>query len=210
MKRTASALVLSAAATMALTACGSTDSSPVTVTESVSVTETTTIKEKPSTQPAAEAPAEAPAETQADAPAAEAPASESQGKFAGPTWQVVALYRHPGETSNIPDSVAGKVHLVFGDSSLTGNTGCSQIQGRVKFLTNHRPSPADGAQQVIFEHMHLDPPAGCEGAALHSHDVMRSMLHGKYDIVWENDREVLLRRPAGEHGVDVPAIRLAR
>lgn len=201
MKRTASALVLSAA--MALTACGSTDSSPVTITESVSVTETTTVKEKPSTQ--AEAPAEAPAETQADAPAAEA-----QGKFAGPTWQVVALYRHPGETSNIPDSVAGKVHLVFGDSSLTGNTGCSQIQGRVKFLTNHRPSPADGAQQVIFEHMHLDPPAGCEGAALHSHDVMRSMLHGKYDIVWENDREVLLRRPAGEHGVDVPAIRLAR
>lgn len=204
MKRTASALVLSAAA-MALTACGSTDSSPVTVTESVSVTETTTVKEKPNTQAAAEAPAEAPAETQADAPAPEA-----QGKFAGPTWQVVALYRHPGETSNIPDSVAGKVHLVFGDSSLTGNTGCSQIQGRVKFLTNHRPSPADGAQQVIFEHMHLDPPAGCEGAALHSHDVMRSMLHGKYDIVWENDREVLLRRPAGEHGVDVPAIRLAR
>lgn len=205
MKRTASALVLSAA--MALTACGSTDSSPVTVTESVSVTETTTVKEKPSTQAEApaEAPAEALAETQADAPAAEA-----QGKFAGPTWQVVALYRHPGETSNIPDSVAGKVHLVFGDSSLTGNTGCSQIQGRVKFLTNHRPSPADGAQQVIFEHMHLDPPAGCEGAALHSHDVMRSMLHGKYDIVWENDREVLLRRPAGEHGVDVPAIRLAR
>lgn len=202
MKRTASALVLSAAA-MALTACGSTDSSPVTVTESVSVTETTTVKEKPSTQ--TETQAEAPAETQADAPAPEA-----QGKFAGPTWQVVALYRHPGETSNIPDSVAGKVHLVFGDSSLTGNTGCSQIQGRVKFLTNHRPSPADGAQQVIFEHMHLDPPAGCEGAALHSHDVMRSMLHGKYDIVWENDREVLLRRPAGEHGVDVPAIRLAR
>lgn len=210
MKRTASALVLSAAATMALTACGSTDSSPVTVTESVSVTETTTVKEKPSTQASAEAPAEAPAETQADAPAADAPASEAQGKFAGPTWQVVALYRHPGETSNIPDSVAGKVHLVFGDSSLTGNTGCSQIQGRVKFLTNHRPSPADGAQQVIFEHMQLDPPAGCEGAALHSHDVMRSMLHGKYDIVWENDREVLLRRPAGEHGVDVPAIRLAR
>lgn len=205
MKRTASALVLSAAAAMALTACGSTDSSPVTVTESVSVTETTTVKEKPSTQASAEAPAEAPAETQADAPAPEA-----QGKFAGPTWQVVALYRHPGETSNIPDSVAGKVHLVFGDSSLTGNTGCSQIQGRVKFLTNHRPSPADGAQQVIFEHMQLDPPAGCEGAALHSHDVMRSMLHGKYDIVWENDREVLLRRPAGEHGVDVPAIRLAR
>lgn len=203
MKRTASALVLSAAAAMALTACGSTDSSPVTVTESVSVTETTTVKEKPSTQ--TETQAEAPAETQADAPAPEA-----QGKFAGPTWQVVALYRHPGETSNIPDSVAGKVHLVFGDSSLTGNTGCSQIQGRVKFLTNHRPSPADGAQQVIFEHMHLDPPAGCEGAALHSHDVMRSMLHGKYDIVWENDREVLLRRPAGEHGVDVPAIRLAR
>lgn len=205
MKRTASALVLSAAAAMAVTACGSTDSSPVTVTESVSVTETTTIKEKPNTQAAAETPAEAPAETQADAPAPEA-----QGKFAGPTWQVVALYRHPGETSNIPDSVAGKVHLVFGDSSLTGNTGCSQIQGRVKFLTNHRPSPADGAQQVIFEHMQLDPPAGCEGAALHSHDVMRSMLHGKYDIVWENDREVLLRRPAGEHGVDVPAIRLAR
>lgn len=201
MKRTASALILAAAT---LTACGNNDSTPVTVTESVPVTHTTTVKDSPTTE-AAEATSEAAPEE-----AATPDAAAASGKLAGPTWQVVDLYRHPGETSGIPDSVAGKVNLVFGDSSLTGNTGCSQIQGRIKFLTNHRPSPADGAHQVIFEHMHLDPPNGCEGAALHSHDVMRDMLHGKYDIVWENDHEVLLRRPAGEHGVDVPAIRLAR
>lgn len=201
MKRTAPVLIV---AVLALSACGNNDSTPTTVTESVSVTQTTTVKESPTTE-AAETSSEAAPQDDAT-PEADA----AMGKLAGPTWQVVDLYRHPGETSNIPDSVAGKVNLVFGDSSLTGNTGCSQIQGRIKFLTNHRPSQADGAHQVIFEHMHLDPPSGCEGAALHSHDVMRDMLHGKYDIVWENDREVLLRRPAGEHGVDVPAIRLAR
>lgn len=125
-----------------------------------------------------------------------------------PTWQIVNVYRDPGVPSQVPDSSAGDAVMVFGHSSVAGNTGCGSFQAKVTYQAGGEVVAPGDADAIVFTALNIQPPGQCEGAALYVHEQLAEMLHGQFDISHDPDHggELLLHKHTD--AVDKPAIRL--
>lgn len=110
------------------------------------------------------------------------------------TWQIANVY----VSTDTPSQVLEPAYLVFGDSTVTGSTGCAAIQGRVSFKPD-----AKNPTSVNFRHVNISEPS-CDGAQRFFHDHMVSMLSGEFEVKKERDEMLLTKTD----GMDRPGIRL--
>ncbi|MFV8396043.1 META domain-containing protein [Corynebacterium hindlerae] len=110
------------------------------------------------------------------------------------TWQITNIYINP-ETPSEPPNPA---FMVFGNSTVTGNTGCSQFQGMVQF------SPSvDEPERAQFRDMQFDV-ADCVGPQQFYHQKLTTILQGDFKVRRSEDEMVLTK--VGE--LDPPGVRL--
>lgn len=118
------------------------------------------------------------------------------------TWQITDVYVSSDTPSGVPDDIAGKAVLVFGRSTLAGNTGCAPLHGKVSY---DGASPQDATSLTISSLRVDDPSPECSGQAMYVHQELVSMLEGGFDFRHEDHELVLQKQPSG---LDSPAIRL--
>ncbi|MEJ5998915.1 META domain-containing protein [Corynebacterium sp. H130] len=99
------------------------------------------------------------------------------------TWQITNVY----VSDQFPSQVPEPAYLVFGGSTVTGSTGCSQIQGRVHFSPN-----ADQPEKASFSDMNFQDPT-CEGSQRFFHDQLTNLLAGEFEVKKSGD-ELLLTK----------------
>lgn len=110
------------------------------------------------------------------------------------TWQVSNVYVSPDTPSQVPEPA----YLVFGDSTVTGSTGCGELQGRVSFSPN-----AQHPERAMFRDMNVSD-ASCSGPQRFFHDQLVTLLTGEVEVKRERDEMLLTKTD----GVDRPGIRL--
>lgn len=126
----------------------------------------------------------------------------------GTAWQITDLYLEPGIPSTLPDTIAGRASLIFGETSVVGSTGCAPIQGAVTFTRDGQAASVENADTVTFDEVEFEVPGQhCVGQAAFIHDQLQSLLAGGFDLQRTSDHEMVLTRQAEE--VDPPAIRLS-
>lgn len=126
------------------------------------------------------------------------------------TWQVTAVYTAPGEPAAVPEPAAGLAVLSFGETSITGFSGCGPIQAAVTFAdaAGHRAAPGLAESMELSEVGLADPPEDCVGAARHVHEQLeRVFTPGPFRLEHLGATELVLTQDRGK--VDAPAIRLA-
>lgn len=118
----------------------------------------------------------------------------------GPTWQVTGVYTDPANPGALPDAAAGRAELIFGESTLTGSTGCARIAASAV-------GNKDAATVEITD-LHIeDPGPYCVGATRHVHDQLADILAGNFKVTFPSDTEAVLT--ADQPGPDPAAIHLA-
>lgn len=134
-------------------------------------------------------------------PLAACTSAPTTSALTGSEWQVTNIYLKANEPSSLPPTLAGSVTLVFGEHTLTGYTGCANIQAITSFtedrleLTEVQLNPEDGSP--------------CTGTELAVHQKVSEILRGgPLTILHPSDSEMVLRADTGQP--DPPALRLAR
>lgn len=136
-----------------------------------------------------------------------------EGSILGQTWQVTDIFTEPGAPSTVSGAAAGAVHLVFGDSSATGSTGCAPIQADATFLRGGDAVPADDAEAVEFSGVGIPDPAEagmeCSGTRAWAHEHMTRLITegATFDMSATSPTEMVLTLRGD--AVDRPALRLA-
>lgn len=159
---TAVTLLCAGALTALLTACSPSDSG--------------TGGPGPADAPATEAspntsPADAPASAPVGGPATEVgPADPLQrpgdDRIVGKDWQVIAIYTAPGAPSALPDAIGNPPHLVFGESTALGSTGCANFVARVSFYKGQERVSIREADSLRIDEINFDsrPTPGQPGS----------------------------------------------
>ncbi|MEZ2190632.1 hypothetical protein [Corynebacterium sp. CCM 9204] len=126
-------------------------------------------------------------------------------------WQVTNVYTDRDHPSVLPDSLAGRAHLAFGDHTVVGDTGCAQFTGSVEFLDSdgRRVSATDpAAVSFVFRDLRVREVEDCEGAERYFHDAFLTLLDsGELAASRPQDGELLLT-DAKDTGIDKRAMRL--
>lgn len=132
------------------------------------------------------------------------------------TWLVSNIYTTPGEIDVVSDLVRTQPTLDFGNSSLSGHTGCVPFQGSVEFLRDGERSVIDDADQLRLSELRFaDLPEDCQGQERLIHESLVELLPGSFGLTRRSAGELLLRSESGESGadsesgvLDPPSIRL--
>ncbi|WP_018117990.1 hypothetical protein [Corynebacterium mastitidis] len=140
--------------------------------------------------------------------------SPGHSAVVGPTWQVTGLYTDPGESGDLPADAAGRAALSFGEGTVTGSTGCSRIQGIVRFSAGGSPAAAQDADALTFDRVDIESAENtgdasgtpCVGGAAHVDATLRELLSGEYALSRPSEAELVLTQRS--EAVDAPAIRL--
>ncbi|RNE49858.1 hypothetical protein C5L39_00330 [Corynebacterium alimapuense] len=126
----------------------------------------------------------------------------------GTTWQITNIWLEPGEPSGLPGSAAGRANLVFGETSITGYSSCSAIQGSVSFTKEGEPASAEEADAISFGQVEIEPPEdNC--ASIRTHEQLVELLSpgSAFDLRHQNDFELILTQQV--EILDRPAIGLS-
>ncbi|WPF65820.1 MULTISPECIES: hypothetical protein [unclassified Corynebacterium] len=133
--------------------------------------------------------------------------STDHDEIVGPTWQVTGLYLDPQDSGDLPASAAGLAAFSFGETTVTGSTGCSRIRGIVHFSKEGSISAAREADTLAFEQIDVEEVTeDCQGGVAHVDSTLRSLLTGEYELSQPSEAELVLTQRST--AVDAPAIRL--
>lgn len=110
------------------------------------------------------------------------------------TWQITNVY----VTEDKPSQSPGSAYLIFGNSTVTGSTGCGQFQGLVAFTPSF-----DAPEKARFSDMKFAEPT-CQGSGRYFHDQLVTLLDGEFEVRRQSD-EILLSKPTE---LDRPGVRL--
>ncbi|WIM67331.1 hypothetical protein QP027_09510 [Corynebacterium breve] len=126
----------------------------------------------------------------------------------GPNWQIVSLNTQPSSPDVLPASAAGAAHIVFGQATISGNTGCGPLQGAVSFTKDGKDTPAREATEMTMKKIEFREPGECEGGPKFVHDSMERffVVDASYAIKRLNDTEIILTKTSD--AVDQPSMRL--
>lgn len=141
---------------------------------------------------------------------AEAIAAGDEAPIVGPLWTATNYYTSADEPSALPQTVAGTVNLVFGESSAAGSTGCAEFQADVTFFAGDKETRAEAADHVVIDDIKFrDVGIECSASSREIHDDLVEFFAPEADLG-------LLRRGATElvvtadtKAVDSPSLRLA-
>ncbi|MCK7675423.1 hypothetical protein [Corynebacterium pygosceleis] len=137
--------------------------------------------------------------------------TQGQAPVVSSNWQVTNVYTDAEHPSVLPDGLAGRTHLAFGDSTVAGDTGCSPFTGAVDFLDGNgeRVAATDTtAATFVFRDLTVRGDGGCEGAELYFHDALLEILRaGELRVSRPQEGELLLT-DATDTGVDKRGLRL--
>ncbi|ALC06740.1 hypothetical protein CDES_11940 [Corynebacterium deserti GIMN1.010] len=123
------------------------------------------------------------------------------------TWLVTNIYTSPDEPHAISDLVVNQPSLDFGNSSLSGFTGCVPFTGRAEFLRDGEPSTVADANYVTLSSLDFNTiDDDCIGQERLVHDRMVELLPGSFEISRSSDSEILLTLDVDE--LDRPSMRL--
>lgn len=123
------------------------------------------------------------------------------------TWLVTNIYTDPNESNSISNLVISQPSLDFGNSSLSGFTGCVPFTGRAEFFQNGEQSSVLDADYVTLSSLDFDKlPDDCQGQELKVHNELVDLLPGSFEISRTSGSEILLTSDVDE--LDRPAIRL--
>lgn len=136
--------------------------------------------------------------------------NDEENSMVGPTWQVVSLYLNPGDPDELPASAAGGARLVFGESSLVGNTGCAPLQAAATFSDGEETVPTIDATEMTIDNIDYLESEECAGGSVYVHESMQEMLSegSTFEIDHLNDTEIVLTMDTEE--VDSPSLRLMK
>lgn len=134
--------------------------------------------------------------------------ADALAPVAGTNWQITDLYLTPEAPSALPDLIAGRAALVFGERSVAGSTGCAPVQGQVTFTSDGAESAAADADRVSFDNVQIGEPAeDCVGRAMFTHRQLSELLDGQFELARLSDYELALTKVSDE--IDAPAIHLS-
>lgn len=122
-----------------------------------------------------------------------------QPQVSDTTWQVTDIWTTPGDPSTLPPQDAGRAWLAFGEQSLSGNTGCSRLQGTVTF----------GGERATLriDRLEVEPvDAACPAAWTHGRLVDLLQEGAEFDVTHAERFLILTQR---SDDIDPPAIGLA-
>lgn len=120
---------------------------------------------------------------------------QQQADVAGPIWQFTSIYTSPDAQNDVPQSVAGGVNIVFGDSSAIGATGCAQLKAKTSYSKGGQAAKPNEADRMRFERVSIDNPRpDCSGEGKDVHDRLSGLLHdgAEYDLKRLGPTELLL------------------
>lgn len=135
--------------------------------------------------------------------------AEERSRISGGSWQISNIHLDPDTPSGIPESVMGRASLVFGETSVVGDTGCASFQGVVNFTRDGEASRADEADAVQFEEVRFDDPdpTTCTGQAVYVDMQLRELLKENFLLSEPEEFQLVLTRDSDEF--DPPAIVLS-
>lgn len=134
--------------------------------------------------------------------------ADTASPITGTNWQITNLFLAPETPSALPDLVAGRASLVFGQRSVAGSTGCAPFQGQVTFSADGESANPENADRVSFDLMDIEAPAeDCAGQAMFTHQELSRLLDGEFDLELLSENELALTQVSED--VDPPAIRLS-
>lgn len=145
-----------------------------------------------------------------DDAAAQALAAGEQVPVVGPLWAATDYYVAAGEPSALPQTVAGTVNVVFGESSAAGSTGCAQFQADVTFLADGEPARAADADELTVDAIDVrDVGAECAGSSRRIHEDLQEFYSpgSSLEITRPGESELVLTVSGA--GIDPPTLRFA-
>lgn len=141
---------------------------------------------------------------------AEALAAGETVPVTGPLWTATDYFTSRDEPSALPQTVAGTVNLVFGDSSAAGSTGCAEFQAEITFLSGDEESTADKADAVVFDDTEFrDVGDECAASSRVVHeDLVEFYSSGaRLELSRRGTTELVLT--STKQSVDAPSLRFA-
>lgn len=135
-------------------------------------------------------------------------------ELANSTWQITNVYTAEQKPSELPASIAGAAVLSFGGSSITGFTGCANLQGLVEFTSDDKPAQPGQADRLTVSELNVqEPDDSCQGQQRYVHDAVVDVLsHTPLEVQplrnGSGDVDALLLREQTD-AVNKPGLRLA-
>ncbi len=134
------------------------------------------------------------------------------------SWQVTDVYTTPDYPAEVPESIAGSVTVSFGNSTITGFTGCAPFNATVEFSRTDGdalvPSTSGEADHMRVPEMVSDEQVSddCTGHVRFIHDALLDFFQsGEFTISRPEETEMIITvATADAQAVDQPAIRLAQ
>ncbi|WP_075727556.1 hypothetical protein [Corynebacterium aquilae] len=122
------------------------------------------------------------------------------------TWQITNIYQQ-GYPSDVPDDVAVAPRIIFGYTSVVGDTGCAPFHAHIEYTTDDgtKVEPLSATKARFSDVRVDDVRQGCIGREAFVHDSLVSLLPHEFSI----DRQPgkLLLTQTGPV-VDAPALLL--
>lgn len=123
------------------------------------------------------------------------------------TWLVTNIYTAPDEPNAVSDLVIDQPSLDFGNSSLSGFSGCVPFTGNAEFFRDGKQSTVSDATYVTLSDLDFDKlPDDCQGQELLVHEKLVDLLPGSFEISRTSASEILFTSDVD--GLDKPSIRL--
>ena len=124
-------------------------------------------------------------------------------------WQVVSINTTPDAASTIPESIPQAPTLSFGESTLVGTTGCTQMVGKVTYSANEERQNIQDGNRLHFDEVDYDETAqDCHGASVWADNLLRNLISTGRDFHYtvNSNNQLVLELITDE--VDSPSIKL--
>lgn len=140
----------------------------------------------------------------------EEPQPLGDDRIVGKQWQVVGIYSNAANSARVSDSMVDVPHLVLGESTALGNTGCSRFVAKMSFTDDEGKAATNEAARLRFEEMDFDErDEECTGENAWAHNQLsRLFVEGnEFEIFVDRNNQMILTLIDGK--VDSPSIRYA-
>lgn len=124
-------------------------------------------------------------------------------------WQVVSINTNPDAASTIPKSIPQAPTLSFGESTMVGNTGCTQMVGKVTYSADDERQNIREGNRLHFDEVEFDETAeDCHGASVWADNLLRNLITSDNDFIYtvNSNNQLILELDTNE--VDSPSIKL--
>ena len=139
----------------------------------------------------------------------ETPQAPGDEQILDKQWQVVSINTTPDAASTIPESIPQAPTLSFGESTLVGTTGCTQMVGKVTYSAAEKHQNIRDGNRLHFDEVDYDETAkDCHGSSVWADNLLRNLISADRDFHYtvNSNNQLVLELVTDE--VDSPSIKL--